>query len=119
MWEQLSGVNERWVRRVRVVRGWGRRERVDWILRGGEGKQEERRVVLCSVIGMLFARDKVRRVVRQDKGGERGKKRRRVRENKKFKEFARGQVLEVMNKMESKGVGIFADQGGRRKIKKT
>ena len=39
MREQLNGISERWGRRVRVVRGWGRRERVDWILRGGQGKR--------------------------------------------------------------------------------
>jgi hypothetical protein len=83
LWDGLSGLNERWMRRVRVVRGWGRMERVDWILGGGEGTHEARGIVLRCVIGMLCERDKVRGVGRGKKVNKGGKEKGKVKGRKR------------------------------------
>ena len=70
-----------------------------------------------SVIGILFERDKVKRVVRIGKGEGKGKRRRQVKD-KVWQEYATGKVLEAMDRMEKEGVGIFADQKGVRKKRK-
>jgi hypothetical protein len=113
MWDELSGVNDRWVRRVRVVRGWGRTDRVDWILRGGEGHQQERGIVVRCVIGMLYDRDKLKGVVKRERAIEGGNKRRQ-RKDKKRQRVA----LERVQEVGKEGRKMVEDRGGRKKKQK-
>ena len=86
-------------------------------MRGGEGKQVDRSVVMRNVVGMLCARDKIKGVVMRGKQEVRFKKSKQLRD-KKWKQYAKGKVLEALNRMESRGEGIFAGLGGRRKKRK-
>lgn len=53
-------------RRWKTVTAWGANERVDWLLRGAEGKKKSR-VIMKAVVCMLFARDRARRVIERVK----------------------------------------------------
>ena len=113
MWEALSGVNDRWIRRVRVVRGWGVTDRVNWILRGGEGQQQERAIVVRCVIGMLYDRDKLKGVVRREKASEGGRKKRQRKDKK-----GKGIVVEGVRGGDKGGRKIVDDMRGKKKRRK-
>jgi hypothetical protein len=74
-------------------------------------------LVMRSVVGMLFERDKVKKVVRIGKGEAKGKRRRQVKDKLK-KRHAKGEVMESMDEMESKEVGMVVDQSRGRKKRK-